>query len=638
MKTSLSHRDNVSYRAILLAFLLIPGNAIWVAHSESVWGITYLTIVALFFNVVTTLFFLVVTNYALYRLKVKALSQGELLTVFSVLSAGCSVAGNNFMVNLILTLGHATWYATPENEWTEIILPYLPHWLIVNDREVLAGFYRGDSTLFRQPQFGAWLKPLGGWFLFIGIFLWVLLCMALLFRRQWTEREKLSYPIVQVPLLLTRIESEGHILRSRYFLVGGGIAAGTQIVNGIHFYIPSVPPLQIRFEDIGPFITDKPWNAIGWTPLTAYFWVVGIVYFIPLELSFSCWFFYFVSKAQRILGSATGWSRLPGFPFSYAQTTGGWIGLFLASLWLARGHLREIWRGNDSESPMSYRVVIGGFGIGLAGLVGFLLAMGFRWYVAILFPTIVLATALTIMKIRAELGPPQNEFYNVSAEPILVNVLGSRLLGRQNLALMPLLFFTNRTQGSHPGPHFLEAFKLAQTTRTSLRSQRRLAWAMLIAAGIGAVSAALGYLEAGYRWGVESRFTSYWAIAWESFGAASARIQSPQGPNEGSLGAMAFGTVASLAMMALRTRFLWWPLHPVGYVLSTSGWIINYLWFSFLLTWSVKMGVLRLGGYRLYRRGAPLFVGFVVGEIVVGSLWSLVGVLVGGESYGFYED
>lgn len=66
-----------------------------------------------------------VANYASSRLKVKALSQGELLRVFSVLSAECSVAGNNFTANLILTLGHATRYATPENEWTEIILPYL---------------------------------------------------------------------------------------------------------------------------------------------------------------------------------------------------------------------------------------------------------------------------------------------------------------------------------------------------------------------------------------------------------------------------------------------------------------------------------------------------------------------------------
>jgi len=617
---------------------------VWVAHSESVWGITYLTIVALFFNVLTTLFFLIVANYALSRFRVRALSQGELLTVFSLLSAGSSVAGNNFMVNLILSLGHATWYASPENEWGEIILPYLPSWLIVGSRDAVAGFYRGDSAILRQPQLGAWLRPLAWWFLFIAIFLWVLLCLAILFRRQWTEHEKLTYPIVQVPLQLTRTEADGHLFRSKTFLWGASIAAATQVVNGIAFYFPSVPAIRIRFEDISPFIRDKPWNAIGWTPLTAYFWVVGIVWFIPLELSFSCWFFYFAAKAQRILGAATGWSRLPGFPFSYEQTTGGWIGLFLASVWFARGHLRRVWdaarTGEDAtaDTPIPYRLAVGGFVGGWAALVGFLLAMGFSSYVALLFPTIVLATSLTVMKIRAELGPPQNEFYNVSAEPILVEVFGTRFLGRRNLALMPLLFFTNRTLGSHPGPHFLEAFKLAQTTRTPLRSQRRLAVAMWIAALIGAFFAAWGYLDAGYRWGAESRFTSYWALAWESFGAASARIQSPQGPDGWSLGAMLGGMGASLAMMALRARFLRWPLHPVGYVLSTSGWIINYLWFSFLLTWFVKTWVLRLGGYRTYRRLAPLFVGFVVGEVVVGSLWSLVGVLLGQESYGFYED
>ena len=105
-----------------------------------------------------------------------------------------------------------------------------------------------------------------------------------------------------------------------------------------------------------------------------------------------------------------------------------------------------------------------------------------------------------------------------------------------------------------------------------------------------------------------------------------------------SVAGTAVGFGLSLLMMAMRSRFLWWPLHPVGYALSTSGWIINYLWFSFFVTWFLKLCVMKTGGVRAYRRLMPLFIGFVVGEIVVGSLWALVGVVSARESYGFYED
>jgi hypothetical protein len=38
---------------------------------------------------------------------------------------------------LIDGLTHSSWFATPENEWAELFIPYIPGWLAMTDRDVL---------------------------------------------------------------------------------------------------------------------------------------------------------------------------------------------------------------------------------------------------------------------------------------------------------------------------------------------------------------------------------------------------------------------------------------------------------------------------------------------------------------------
>ncbi len=39
--------------------------------------------------------------------------------------------------------------------------------------------------------------------------------------------------------------------------------------------------------------------------------------------------------------------------------------------------------------------------------------------------------------------------------------------------------------------------------------------------------------------------------------------------------------------------------------------------------------VLRYGGMQFYRQLLPLFLGLILGDFVVGSLWSIIGTLLG---------
>ena len=308
----------VSLRALAIGIILIPLNCYWVAQSEGVSGsgATYLTAVSLFFNVVFTLLMLVGFNALCKRLAPKAaLKQGELLTIFVMLYMGSTMTGNGFLLNLILSLGHASRYATPENEWSELFSHYVPDWLAVKDKTALRGFYEGDSSIYRTENINVWLKPLALWSIFAVVLIFTLLCVTVLVRKQWTEREKLSYPIIQLPLAMTRNGTGNTLFSNKLFLLGFGLMAVITMINALHFHFPAVPNLRLR-TDISSLFTEKPWNAIGWMHIAVYPWVVGLVFFIPLDLCFSVWFFYLFAKSQRIIASMFGWHRLSWFPLS----------------------------------------------------------------------------------------------------------------------------------------------------------------------------------------------------------------------------------------------------------------------------------------------------------------------------------
>ena len=81
-------------------------------------------------------------------------------------------------------------------------------------------------------------------------------------------------------------------------------------------------------------------------------------------------------------------------------------------------------------------------------------------------------------------------------------------------------------------------------------------------------------------------------------------------------------------LMMARHRLLWWPIHPLGFMVSTS-WMIGRIWLSIFLAWLLKTAVLNYGGPKLYRKSRPLFLGMILGQIVVGGLWLIVDSFTG---------
>ncbi len=107
------------------------------------------------------------------------------------------------------------------------------------------------------------------------------------------------------------------------------------------------------------------------------------------------------------------------------------------------------------------------------------------------------------------------------------------------------------------------------------------------------------------------------------------------GPGSNCLAAMATGGGVTLALQALRMRFVGFPLHPVGYALCGT-YVSSFLWSTALVTWMIKLLLFRYAGLRGYRVAAPFFLGLLLGEFVLGSLISLSGVLLGTRTYVFW--
>ena len=115
--------------AIFLGVVLIPPACWWLEYTECVSEGTDMAGISYVLPALFLLFLLVALNrLARRRWPGRTFSQGELLTVFIMLSAGLTLGGPGGMQHLVMALGNVHWYANAGNGWARFH-PLLPRWL-----------------------------------------------------------------------------------------------------------------------------------------------------------------------------------------------------------------------------------------------------------------------------------------------------------------------------------------------------------------------------------------------------------------------------------------------------------------------------------------------------------------------------
>ncbi len=635
-------RGGVTWRSVIIALILAPLNCYWVVMMGEVRYSGHPTTTSLFFNVIFTCLLIGALNSVVRWLRPRwALEWGELIVIYTMLSISSAIAGHDGIQMLAPIVAAPHWFATPENNWQEMFGELLPEHWAVSDMKSLTALFEGGTTLYRADHLLPWLAPVATWTAFIVLMLLVMLYLDVILRRQWTEYEKLSYPLVEVPLEVTR--PGGAIFRNRLFWFGLAPAAAVDILNGLHVLYPRIPELHVRIKDMSRHFRSKPWSAIGWTPVSFYPFAIGLGYLLPQDQLFSCWFFYFFWKAQRIISCVVGfepvrWTQSAP-PYLNEQSFGGYLGLFIFSVWAMRGHLGVIWRSlrgqkvDDDDEPARYRTAAIIVLVGIALLVWFSNAGGISLPVAIAYMLIYFVLSVVVTRIRAELGHPVHDLHFAGPDLMIPKFVGTKHLSKKDLLGLSFYFWQNRAHRNHPMPHQLEGLKMGRDHGVN---QRNFLLAMTAAGVIGALGSFWGWLHPGYSMGVGAKWTGTARhFGMQPYQRLQGWLLAPTGPDVPAMIATAVGAAFVVGLMALRTRFVGWPLHPIGYAVSSS-WSMNCLWLPLLIAWIVKGLVLRYGRAQSYRRAMPFFIGLVIGEFVVGSIWTIIGIWLGIRTYGFW--
>jgi hypothetical protein len=615
-------KTDIRKRAIIIGLFFVIVNAYWVGIASELWYSVF-TLVNPFSNAVFTLIVLIGLSFVLGKFSSKlSLSPAELLVIYVMVTMVSTISGHAMMAILFGTLAHPFWFASPENEWQQLFWKYIPSWFTVSDKEILREYFVGESTFHTVERMKAWAIPILTWSGLIFVLYFSMLCISTILRKQWMENERLSYPIVQLPLIMA---TDRKFFRSRLMWLGFAVAGSVRIVNLFHDLFPVVPQIPYNYR-LDPFLTEKPWNAIGYVSMSFNLAIVGLTYFMPLDLAFSCWFFFWLTRAERVFASVVGWNNL----YLNERASGAWIGICVLALWASRRHLmafaKHVFgraRMDDSREPMRYRSAISLLLLSFAALVLFCYFAGMSLWAIFVFYGLFYAFAIAIGRVRAELGPPYHEVIGINPRQMMVQMFGARRLRGNNLTILTFLYAFNRCNRSHPMPCQIESLKIGD--RVGMNSHR-LMQAMALAIGIGAVATLWSYLQIAYHYGTLARCRGWVGhFGWESYNPLQSWLQYPRGTDTRALAFMGGGFTFVFFLYVMRTRFLWWPLHASGYVLSGASWGgMIYFWFPVMVSWLVKSIILRHGGRGTHRKAIPFFLGLILGDFIPRSIASIV--------------
>jgi hypothetical protein len=588
----------------------------------------------------------------------RPLARNEVLVVYISCLFSCLAPGhgaeNVFVVNLIGPF----YYATDANRWLDFLKPYIKPWLTPalsadsnygdGAREAVAGWFL--STPGGDVPWGAWLVPLVVWGFFIFVLYAMMACLCVLLRKQWVEREALAFPLLRLPLEMTedvdapRQGVIGDFFRNPLMWVGFGIAFFIEMMRGLHLYYADFPDFPTTLVTT-TLLTELPWSQMGGVQVKVWPVIVGITYLLTAEISFSFWFFYWFIKLQLIVAYFSGYmpstlpnaiGSIPGGSKSFAlyQQVGCYLAYVAIMIYTGREHLghivlRALGRrradADENEEALSYPVAFWGFFGCLSLLLAWSIAAGLSPLLACLMWGLYLVIIIALTRIICEAGLlfVQQGWGPLGSIAQITNAGGNHWLLPES-SIPPATLIQGSLMTDLRGilmPSFMQGFKLAFDRKIPLKPLLGL---MLVCSLISMALGVYMNTKLGYQQGGLTLDGWYATAAAQQPATTSASML--KGVKEASwlnLGWVGLGVGLTYLLMLARSRFAWFPLHPIGF-LTAQTYPVGDVWFSIFLGWLAKVSVTRFGGTETYRKSTPLFLGLALGDVAMMLFWLVI--------------
>ncbi|MHB9025274.1 MAG: DUF6785 family protein [Armatimonadota bacterium] len=495
-----------------------------------------------------------------------------------------------------------------------------------------------------------WGQTAFAWTLLIGALFMGFFGLNVLLRKQWVEHDRLSFPQNILPRELFTEENDAKgrpflsLFRNR--VMWGGLIFGLvmALLRGLHYYNPAVPvPLPGYVDPIvlSTYVTH-PLLKVFLQNMTITLWLtfLAIALFVETDILFSMFACYVLFQVLFVLGKAFNFDSVPGYPWQHQQTIGAFLGYAALAIFMGRKHLAQIFRHvlgrtklNEGEEVVSYRTAL----IMVAGSLAILIAWGIwtkmGWLASLLFFGLMLTFGFTASKIRAESGPVFSYWFPYFGLYFVAAIGGFALFGTTGMLVATICAgFMGTSNFLYIAPVQVEMMELGRRFRVRMKD---VGWGLTLGL-IGGLFVG-GYILLVWSYGFGTSRMSYdypvnqyWYL---NGNYVTAELNADRAFLGGTLDTLpegqwwnlkdninakgiTIGIVVTWTLAFLRGAFTWFPLHPIGYVLS-STYFAGGFWFIIFLAWAIRSIVQRLGGAHSIRRGViPFAAGMFIGCMI----------------------
>ena len=636
----------ITWRAIALGLGLTVCLAVVTPYSDYIRRSPFLIGNHLPLIVVTTITLLcALINPLLGRRRFTAV---EMVTAIAMMLIACALPTSGLFRYFTPQLADTVYQATGGQAWYNDYLKLLPNWMLPSKdpgssivRDYFLGVDRIDphalAATWRQ-----WAVPYLAWTFFLGPLFLCLMFICALLRKQWVERERLSFPMATIPLEMMREPEPGRrfaaLWRNPLLWIAVLVPFTVHLLNGAHIFFPSIPEVPIKFDLSKTTLSDYPWNLLPYfmRANSISFSVVAITFFIPVDVAFSIWAFYVAYNLLIVFAATSGvevkWEH------RLAHGGGIWLAYGLALVWISRHHLlhvaKAVWRWDRREpgEPLSYPACVVGIAVTAALAIGFMIAAGMTWWMALAVFAALVLWSLIVTRIVIEAGVA---LITMPVDPLYlwtwllpgVSVGVQKIIWMRNWLIASLTthaaFSDSREQLMPFAANALRlgsALPFSQRRKHFLTLVAALALCALVSGGIH------HYLS--YSFGRQAYDDDHSSMAFPrgTMDAARAAAEPDLYPPKINPGPhLAAGAAAVLVVTAVRAFSTAIPVHPIGLLLlnTYSG---DRLWLSVFLGWAINLIILRWGGIKVFRAARPVFIGLLVGDSLAGVFWSVVGL------------